>query len=180
MAAEYDSKRGIRFKFGFQQSNDDAPNLSDSIYTLSEVGYTMTPLGLPEGTYRLWFRTDNTAPEAIQQGVGVSIDQKLTPVVGLFARYGTSEFGSEWDRQFSVGVGFQNGLVVSPRDTWGVGYSHLDLVEGPTEHLTEGYYNFHLTDRLRLSFHLTYVMDTPDPDNKFGYLLPGVRFQAAF
>jgi hypothetical protein len=37
-----------------------------------------------------------------------------------------------------------------------------------------------LTDRLRLSFHLTGVLDEPEVDNKFGYLLPGVRFQAAF
>ena len=59
-ATEFDPKNGFRFKFGLQQSNTDATNLSDSLYTLTEVGYTFTPFALPEGTYRVWFRTDNT------------------------------------------------------------------------------------------------------------------------
>ena len=61
VATEFDAKNGFRLKFGFQQSNTDATNLSDSMFTLSEVGYTFTPFGLSEGSYRLWFRTDNTA-----------------------------------------------------------------------------------------------------------------------
>ena len=180
VAAEFDPKTGLRFKFGFQQSNDEAANLSDSLYTLSEVGYTLTPFALPEGTYRVWFRTDNTAENAIRTGVGLSFDQKLTNVVGLFARYGSQETDLERDNFFSVGLGFQNGLIVSPLDTWGIGYAHMDLATGDNEHLAEGYYNFHLTERLRLSFHLTYVLDGPEVDNSFGYVLPGVRFQAAF
>ena len=50
VAAEFDAKTGFRLKFGFQQSNNEATNLSDSMYTLSEVGYTFTPFALPEGT----------------------------------------------------------------------------------------------------------------------------------
>ena len=180
VAAEFDPKTGLRFKFGFQQSNDEAANLSDSLYTLSEVGYTFTPFALPEGTYRVWFRTDNTAENAIRTGVGLSFDQKLTNVVGLFARYGSQESDLDRDNFFSVGLGFQNGLIVSPLDTWGIGYAHMDLATGDNEHLAEGYYNFHLTERLRLSFHLTYVLDGPEVENSFGYVLPGVRFQAAF
>src|SRR5262245_55721342 len=89
VAAEFDPKIGLRFKFGFQQSNTDATNLSDSMYTLSEVGYTFTPFSLPEGTYRVWFRTDNPSADDIRTGFGISLDQKLTPVVGVFGRYGT-------------------------------------------------------------------------------------------
>src|SRR5262245_34013270 len=181
VATEFDPKNGLRFKFGFQQSNNDATNLSDSMYTLSEVGYTFTPFALPEGSYRLWFRTDNTSP-SIRTGLGVSVDQKLSPVLGVFGRYGSQETDtSDRDRFYSAGVSFQNGLVFNPRDTWGIGFSHMDLATGYNENLTEGYYNFRLTDRLRLSFHLTHVYDQPEGDtNRFGYLLPGVRFQAAF
>jgi hypothetical protein len=180
VAAEFDPKNGFRFKFGFQQSNTDATNLSDSLYTLSEVGYTFTPFALPEGTYRAWFRTDNTAP-SIRKGVGLSFDQKLTNIAGLFARFGTQETDvDDRDNFYSFGLGFQNGLNISPLDTWGIGYAHMDLASSEAEHLAEGYYNFHLTERLRLSFHLTYVLDRPDTDRRFGYLLPGVRFQAAF
>ena len=84
VAAEFDPKNGFRLKFGLQQSNNDATNLSDSLFTLSEVGYTFTPFALPEGAYRLWFRTDNTSEET-RKGIGISIDQKLTNAVGVFA-----------------------------------------------------------------------------------------------
>lgn len=180
VGAEFDPKNGFRFKFGFQQSNTDATNLTDSLYTLSEVGYTFTPFALPEGTYRAWFRTDNTAPSLIRKGVGLSFDQKLTAAVGLFARYGTQEVDDGDDHFYSAGVGFQNAFILNPQDTWGVGYAHLDLASGAKEHLAEGYYNFQLTERLRLSFHLTHVLDEPEAGTRFGYLLPGIRFQAAF
>jgi hypothetical protein len=180
VGAEFDPKNGFRFKFGFQQSNTEATNLTDSLYTLSEVGYTFTPLALPEGTYRVWFRTDNTAPSLIRKGVGLSFDQKLTAAVGLFARYGTQEVDDGDDHFYSAGVGFQHAFILNPQDAWGVGYAHLDLASGEREHLAEGYYNFQLTERLRLSFHLTHVLDKPDADTRFGYLLPGIRFQAAF
>jgi hypothetical protein len=180
VAAEFDAKTGLRLKFGFQQSNNDATNLSDSLFTLSEVGYTFTPFALPEGTYRLWFRTDNTSPDVLRKGVGLSLDQKLTNVVGLFGRYGTAEVDFGDNRFYSAGIGFQNGLIFFPQDTWGIGWAHLDLASGEKEHLAEGYYNFQLTERLRLSFNLTYVLDEPEAGNRFGFLLPGVRFQAAF
>jgi hypothetical protein len=77
-------------------------------------------------------------------------------------------------------VGFQNGFIFFPQDTWGIGYAQLDLTSGEKEHLAEGYYNFQLTERLRLSFNLTWVLDRPVDADKFAYVLPGVRFQAAF
>ncbi len=181
VAAEVDAKTGLRFKFGFQQSNTDATNLSDSMYTLSEIGYTFTPFALPEGSYRVWFRTDNSDPvDTLRTGIGLSFDQKLTSSVGLFARFGTQEANPGDDRFYSAGLGFQNAHIFNPLDTWGLGLARLELGTGEREHLAEGYYNLHLTDRLRLSFHLTHVMDAPDADGKFGYLLPGVRLQAAF
>lgn len=179
VAAEFDAKTGFRFKFGLQQSNTDATNLSDSLFTLTEVGYTFTPFALPEGTYRAWLRTDNTSP-TIRKGVGLSLDQKLTASVGLFGRYGTQEVDSGRDHFYSAGVGFRNGVIFNPQDMWGVGYAQMDLASGQREKLVEGFYNLHMTERLRLSFHLTHVLDRPDASTKFGYLLPGVRFQAAF
>lgn len=180
VAAEFDAKTGFRFKFGFQQSKTEATNLSDSMYTLSEIGYTFTPFALPEGSYRAWFRTDNTAADEIRKGVGISLDQKLTSVVGLFGRYGTQELDFGRDEFYSAGIGFQNGLIFSPQDTWGMGYAQMDMASGEREKLAEGYYNFHLTEKLRLSFHLTHVLDAPEAGGRFGYLLPGVRLQAAF
>jgi high affinity Mn2+ porin len=181
VAAEFDPKNGFRLKFGLQQSNNDATNLSDSLFTLSEVGYTFTPFSLPEGSYRWWFRTDNTSEEGIRKGTGISVDQKLTNAVGVFGRYGTQDLDVDGrDHYWSAGVSFQNGFILNPQDTWGVGYAEMKLMSGDREKLVEGYYNLLLTERLRLSFHLTHVLDTPAEGNKFGYLLPGIRLQAAF
>jgi hypothetical protein len=180
VAAEFDPKNGFRLKFGLQQSNDEATNLSESLFTLSEAGYTLTPFSLPEGSYRLWFRTDNTS-SAIRTGLGFSIDQKLTNAVGLFARYGTQDLDDDGrDHYWSAGVGFQNGFIFNPEDTWGIGYSQTDLQSGDREKLVEGYYNLLLTERLRLTFHLSHAFESPADGENFGYLLPGVRLQAAF
>ena len=180
VAAEYDPKNGFRLKFGLQQSNDEATNLSESLFTLSEVGYTFTPFSLPEGSYRLWFRTDNSLP-GNQKAVGISLDQKLTPIMGLFARYGTEQNDEDEgrDQYWSAGVGFGRGLVFNPQDTWGVGLARTEFGSSDHETLVEGYYNLLLTERLRLSFMVSHVLDTQS-GVKFGYLLPGVRLQAAF
>ena len=98
----------------------------------------------------------------------------------LFGRYGTQKVDDGRDHFYSAGVSFQNGLNFSPQDTWGIGYSQMDLASGYGEKLLESYYNFQLTEKLRLSFHLTHVLDAPDVESDFGYMLPGIRFQAAF
>jgi len=179
VVAEYDPKNAFNFRVGFQQNNPDATSLSDSIYSLAEVGYTMTPFSLPEGHYRLWYRANNGQVDT-KHAVGVSLDQKLTPIVGLFGRYGQQQVPGDWDRYWSTGLSFSTGMVLNPLDTWGIGYSQMDLVSGDKEHLTEGYYNFHLTERLRFSVTLQHVLDRPTEDSKFGYLLPGIRLQASF
>lgn len=177
--AEFDPKNAFSFRFGVQQSNPEATSLSDSLYSLAEVGYTFTPFSLPEGHYRLWYRANNGDVESTR-AVGVSLDQKLTPIVTLFGRYGTQDLPGDSDRYFSAGFSFANGAVFSPLDTWGIGYAHMDLASGEKEHLTELYYNLRLTDRLRLSFTGQYVLDTPEDGGQFGYFLPGLRLQASF
>jgi len=180
-ALEYDPKNMFVFRFGIQQSNPDSTSLNDSIYSLSEVAATVTPFSLPEGHYRLWFRANNGDVES-KKAVGISLDQKITPIVGLFGRYGTQDLEGtdERDNYWSFGVGFSQGAVFNPQDSWGIGYSRMDLVSGDKEHLTEGYYNLQLTERLRLSFTLQHVLDRPATESKFGYVLPGIRLQASF
>jgi hypothetical protein len=191
LAVEYDPKNAFAFRVGVQQSNPDATSLSDSIYSLAEVGYTMTPFSLPEGHYRLWYRVNNGDVQS-KHAVGVSLDQKMSPIVTLFGRYGTQDLGHGlfadctttfvrcYDRYFSGGISFANGLNFNPLDTWGIGYAQMDLSGGDKEKLTEWYYNVQMTERLHLSFTLQHVLDSPGDTGKFGYILPGIRLQAAF
>jgi hypothetical protein len=179
VAGVFDPKNGFAFKAGFQQSNTDATNLSSSLYSLAEVDYLARPKGLGEGNYRAWFRNDNTSARNRQAG-GLSIDQKLTPILGLFARYGTQETAAGNDHFYSGGFQFAKGWIFNPQDYWGVGYAETKLGTGDRERLAEGYYNFLISEKLRLSFHLQHVFEQPAGQPHFGFLLPAIRVQARF
>jgi hypothetical protein len=181
VAGVFDPKVGVSLKAGFQQSNPDAANLSESIYSLVEVGYVGTPIPTGEGNYRVWFRSDNSSGSQAT-AIGVSLDQKLTPAATLFARFGSAEADVDRDAFYSLGVGFANGLVLNRWDTWGVGYAHSDLDAGDREHVAEIYYSFGLSERLRLAAHFQYfkVLPASTADPEFSYFAPGVRFQAGF
>jgi hypothetical protein len=184
-AAVFDPKIGVTFRFGVQQSNPEAVNLSDSIYSLAEVGYVARPPGLLEGNYRLWFRSDNSA-ERSRNAVGISLDQKVMPALTLFGRYGSAEADVKRDHFYSLGFQLQNGMVFNPFDSWGFGYSESRLaspdqvVKGYRERLVEGYYNFRLSEKLRLSFHLSHAFERPPFEPSYGVLVPAIRLQAGF
>jgi hypothetical protein len=178
LAAVYDPKIGVNFKFGVQQSKEDATSLSKSLYTLGEIEYLARPFSLPEGHYRLWGRQDNSTGEK-KSGFGVSFDQKLAPAVTLFGRYGNGFVGSvdAKMRFYSGGLGFQAPLAFNPLDTWGIGYAKTEIVDGANEKVMEAFYNLNLTHSLSLSFLLQYVME---PQIGADYVLPGLRLKVAF
>jgi hypothetical protein len=175
----FDPKNGVAVKAGFQQSNSDATNLSQSIFSLVELDYVARPPGLSEGNYRVWFRNDNSI-DRNRSGVGVSVDQKITPIFGLFGRYGTAEAVSGRDHFYSAGFQIQNGFVLNPLDFWGVGYAQTDLETGDHEKLAEGYYNFQVSEKLRLSLHLQHVFESSAGTTSVGFLVPALRLQARF
>ena len=125
-------RTAFNFKFGFQQSNPDATSLSDSIYSLAEVGYTCTPFSLPEGTLSAVVPDgQQRAGRHPQSALGVSLDQKLSPDRHVCSAATASRTDrSDRDRFYSAGVSFQHGLVFNPLDTWGVGYAQMDLAIG--------------------------------------------------
>jgi hypothetical protein len=144
---------------------------------------------LSEGHYRLWYRSDNSA-DRLRHAVGVSVDQKLTPIFTLFGRYGTGKVdaptgggttrSSSGHHFASGGFQFQNGFVFNPLDAWGVGYAQTQFPSGPTEKLLEAYYNFRVSEKLRLSFHLQHVLESAFEREPLGFLVPAVRLQATF
>ena len=181
VAAEFDPKNGFRLKFGLQQSNNDATNLSESLFTLSEVGLHVHAV-LAAGRYlpavvphrqhvavhakgrRLQHR-----PEADQRRRAVRPLRHAGP--RRRRQRSLLERGSRLPERPDLQPTGHLGHRLRRRWKWRPAYR---------EKLVEGYYNLLLTDRLRLSFHLSHVLDTPAVGEKFGYLLPGVRLQAAF
>jgi len=179
LAIVFDAKNGFNVKAGFQQSSHTATNLSDSIYSLAEVGYLTRLPGMGEGNYRVWYRTDNSNTAGYNIGFGTSIDQKLGPEVTLFGRYGESQANPKRDKFYSGGLQLAQGLALFPGDRWGVGYSTIDPVVGGKEQLLEGYYNFSIAEKFNLSFHVQHFIEA-DGGVKRGYLVPGIRLQASF
>jgi len=180
LAAVYDPRGSWNVKLGVQQSETDATNLSQSLFTLGEVGYRARPWGLGEGNYRAWYRSDNSSGDN-KDAFGVSLDQRMTSVITLFGRFGRAqavEAAGAHDRYFSGGLQFQSQVVLNPLDTWGVGYAHLKLSSDDKEDLVEAYYNFHMSEKLRLSLHLQYATETDPLGAKRSYLVPGLRIQA--
>jgi len=180
VAIVYDPKGGFNFKAGFQQSNSDATNLSDSIFTLAELGYVARLKGMGEGNYRFWYRTDNNKPSGYNIGYGTSIDQKIGPQVTFFGRYGAAQATVKRDHYYSGGFQFAQGLGFYPADKWGVGYAQTDLQVPGKERLIEGYYNFSLAEKFSLSFHLQHFWELRPGAATLGYLIPGIRLQASF
>jgi hypothetical protein len=183
-----DPKNGVTLKFGFQQSNPEATSLSESLYSLYEAGYLFTIPKAGEGSYRGWYRHTNLSGLG-SNAWGLSLDQKISPKITLFGRYGDGDVptGAEADLTTDIGqdfrsAGFQvaNGAVFNPRDTWGFGYAETHLNVGNKEQLFEGYYNFQLSEKLRLSFHLTHTLQMPEGSEHVGYFVPGIRLQATF
>jgi hypothetical protein len=185
-AAVLDPKNGLTLKYGFQQSNPEATNLTDSLFQLAEAGYTLTLPRLGEGGYRAWYRRTNGADQT-STAWGLSLDQKLAAPLTLFGRYGDGTVPTGDPSAFSIGqtfwsTGFQlsKGVVFNPQDAWGVGFSRTKLESGDKERVIEAYYNFQLSEKLGLSFNLTHSLQEPEGAERIGYFVPGIRFQASF
>jgi len=180
--AEWDPKKSWNFKLAIQQStdpNNQLGSLADSMFKLGEFEYITQFGALGEGHYRIWGRSDNSGGIGYRDAYGISIDQKVSAAITLFARYGNGEVGDIPGKEsfYSGGVQFGAPHTLHPNDFWGIGLAHTDFEQGSSEKLAEGYYNLHLTDHLRASFMLQYVYES---SNGAGYLLPGARFQVVF
>ncbi len=184
VAVVYDPKKSVNFKVAFQQNDQTQLNLSKSLISLAEVGFFMTPFSLPEGNYRFWVRTDNTLGGRKQAG-GVSLDQKLTDHLTYFGRagYGFTPNNVQNGNMifYSTGLQLQKRFVFFPGDSWAFGYAETRLTSGAArEHLGEIYYNFQLTERLKLSPRVQVVREINAATGKSTFVLPGVRLSAAF
>jgi high affinity Mn2+ porin len=159
---------------------EDWNNVADAMFLAGQINFKPKFSGKP-GNYRLlvwsggtnhtkW--TDATKDKENSYGYGLSFDQELTNIIGVFARYGwqnpkvylvdQDDPGSEFslERSWSLGSQFKGTAWGRPDDVVGIGvgqiipskdYKKANNLQAKTESHLECYYNFKVNKYLSLS-----------------------------
>jgi carbohydrate-selective porin OprB len=184
LVGRWDAGRDLGFSLGGHAPDDSGEDLLNGPYIIGEVDWHTSRL--IDGNYRLWARV-STLPDDRQRqtwAAGVSLDQRLTPQVGVFARAGFSmaEGTSRTAYAVSTGLEWTGPLWERPRDRLGLGYSfQRELVD--EEHVAEAYYNLFLTDHLSVIGNVEWLISGPNQEtgkNNEHIVVPGLRATVGF
>lgn len=160
-------------------------------YYALQIGYALdTALG--KGNYRVYgFTTsksfedwDETGNERLK-GVGISADQQLSSIIGVFARLGWQDNAVVIDHQNAYSGGFNiNGkLWGRENDEIGVGYAYLtgaDESDIDSTNAFETYAKFKISKFSNVSPDIQYIDDNlKHGENRKGFIY-GVRVNAYF
>jgi hypothetical protein len=160
-------------------------------YYALQLGYSPdTPLG--KGNYRVFgyttgseFENRDESKKENLQGIGLSLDQELNSIVGVFARIGWQDDDAvvDHDSLYSGGINVSGELWGREDDAAGLGYAYLDGAdEGEIDntHAVEAYVKFQLCEFSDITLDAQYLEDKiKDDDNRDGFIY-GVRMNAYF
>jgi hypothetical protein len=173
-----------RYAFGAHAPDELDGDLSGRPYLIAEVG-RRNILPAP-GRWQWWVRTGSVDDDRTRTtwGTGVSIDQSISPTVGVFARCGLSR--SEGETLISSacagGMQFTPGWWKRAKDRLGVGYTYQREPAG-SEKLMEAYWSVALYKLLWLTADLQWLISGPNQElggSNRHVLLPGVRAALLF
>jgi Carbohydrate-selective porin, OprB family len=182
-------------------------NIFDAMFLAGQINFKPKFLGKP-GNYRFlaWENgtghtkwADPAKDKENSSGYGLSFDQELTDVVGLFVRYGWQDpkvflNGNNFslEQSWSLGPQFKGSFWGRPNDVLGMGFGQVipsnkyKEVNGlralPEDHL-ECYYSFKLNDHFSLSPDLQVVWNPYGKDAVNGdgpIVIGGMRGQMEF
>jgi hypothetical protein len=180
----WDAGRDLGFSLGGQTTHDFVEDLLSEPFVIGEIDYHST--FLIEGNYRLWVRVSSLADNHKQQmyGGGISIDQLLTPQLGVFVRAGINQIESISRTFFAASGGFRwtGPFWTRPRDRVGIGYSFQRDVPGD-EQVMEVYYNLFLTDFLSVIGNVEWLIHGPNQitgGTNNNVVIPGIRAVVVF
>jgi hypothetical protein len=168
-----------RYALGVHAPDDVDGDLRGLPFIIGELG-RRNVFSAP-GHYRWWARVSSVRDDRdrVTWATGVSLDQRVTPEVGVFARAGLSRSEGEDLTAWS----WSGGLQLIPRwihrdgDRLGLGYSSQREVAG-REEVVEAYYTATLADWLLLAADVQWLVS--GPNGKTGgrnrnVVLPGIR-----
>jgi porin len=160
-------------------------------YYALQLGYNLkTSLG--EGNYRIYgFTTSKSFPcwdeEDVDrlQGFGISVDQQLSPIIGVFARLGWQNDAAVIDHEtgYSGGVNINGKLWGREHDEIGLGYAYLngaDKADIDNTNAIEAYTKFKMSDFSDITFDIQYIDDNMKRGDDRKGIIYGVRVNAYF
>ncbi|MGB9716374.1 MAG: carbohydrate porin [Thermodesulfovibrionales bacterium] len=160
-------------------------------YYALQLGYKIaTPIG--EGNYRIYGFTTNDkfmkwdeTEEDNLQGFGVSLDQKLGDILGVFVRAGWQDdrVAIDHDQLYSGGLNINGKLWGRKDDEIGVGYAYLngaDKADIDNTNAVEAYAKFKISDFSDITFDVQYVNDNMKHDEDRDGFVYGIRVNAYF
>jgi hypothetical protein len=173
-----------RYAFGAHAPDELGGDLSGHPYLIAEVG-RRNVLPVP-GRWQWWVRTGSVEEDRARAtwGTGVSIDQSITPVVGVFVRCGLSRSEGETLTSSACAGGMQltPGWFQRAKDRLGVGYTYQREATG-SEKLVEAYWSFAVYKLLWVTADVQWLISGPNQEQggmNRHVLIPGVRAALLF
>lgn len=174
----------------------------DRPFVIGELDIKRSYYGL-DGNYRIygWANQnshttwDGTDDDETNQGLGVSIDQRVSNDVTLFARYGIQdEDVSNFDQVITIGgriignpwrrgndaIGIAYGLSKTSDEYKDVSLATDGYEANGDEHYIEAYYKYWANANLTISPDLQYVINPGGDEEKDAVLIYGARMQLTF
>ncbi|MFX0199560.1 MAG: carbohydrate porin, partial [Candidatus Hodarchaeota archaeon] len=182
------SIRGLAMNTNYEADVDTWENYN---YFALQLGYTINT-GLGEGNYRLLGFTTNdkftnwdSTDFVNLYGFGISVDQEMGDIVGVFARLGWQDDRAEivHDAIYSGGVNINGKLWGREQDNAGIGYAYLNGAdEGDIDntHAFEAYTKFQLTMFSDITLDIQYMTDNYKHEKDIDGFIYGVRVNAYF
>ena len=170
---------------------DEEETFQNYNYYALQIGYTLeTAMG--KGNYRVYgFTTskrftdwDEAGKERLK-GIGISADQQLSPIIGVFVRAGWQDDAAVIDHQtiYSGGVNINGKIWGREKDEIGLGYAYLngtDKGDLDSTNAFETYAKFKISKFSDVSPDIQYIDDNlKHGENRKGFIY-GVRVNAYF
>ena len=182
------SIRALMMNTKFEAEEDVFKNYD---YYALQFGYNLkTSLG--EGNYRIYgFTTSRTFPdwdeknEERLQGFGISVDQQLSSIIGVFARLDRQSDSAiiDHDTGYSGGVNINGKLWGRENDEIGIGYAYLtgaDEADIDNTNAIEAYTKFKISDFSNVTFDIQYITDNMKHEEDRDGFIYGIRLNAYF
>lgn len=182
------SIRGLAMNTNYEADVDTYKNYN---YFALQLGYTIDT-GLGEGNYRICgFTTNNKFPNwdgtdyVSLYGFGISADQELGKIVGVFARLCWQDDSAvvDYASLYSAGVNINGNLWGREHDEAGIGYAYLtgaDKGDIDSTNAFETYIRFKILKYADISLDIQYMADNYKHEEDRDGFIYGVRVNAYF